>query len=417
MSLYGMMRTSVSGMAAQSNRLSSVADNIANSSTTGYKRARTEFSSMVLAPNVGSYQSGGVTTAVQTAVSAQGVLQYTTSVTDLAINGEGFFLVQAPDGTTYMSRAGSFVLDGEGNLVNAGGHKLMGYSLQDGQANVTANGVGGLQAIAFADEALTATPSTRATLTANLPAGAAIVTGAAPSANTAASTSSQKTSLLLYDNVGNPVTVDVHYTKTADNTWEVAVFDQKGATNGGFPYAQPALGTATLAFDPTTGKLSAASPTNLSFTVPNGAPLTLDLAKQTELAGGFVVLKPEANGNAPSAVEKVQIDSDGTVYAQYKNGALQALYRIPLATVASPDQLLLANGNVYSTTPNSGAIRVGFAEDGGYGSVVSGALESSNVDIAEELTTMIESQRSYTANSKVFQTGSELMDILVNLKR
>jgi flagellar hook protein FlgE len=129
------------------------------------------------------------------------------------------------------------------------------------------------------------------------------------------------------------------------------------------------------------------------------------------------VLNAQVNGNAPSAVAGVEISADGTVYAQYENGSFLALYRIPLATVQSPDQLTTLPGNIFVATSDSGNVEMGFANESGLGSVVSGALENSNVDIAEELTNMIESQRSYTANSKVFQTGADLMDILVNLKR
>ena len=125
MSLYGMMRTGVSGMNSQANRLSTVADNIANSSTTGYKRASTEFSSLVLPSTAGSYNSGGVTTTVVNAISKQGALQYTTSVTDLAIDGDGFFVVEDPSGTSFLTRAGAFVPDKDGYLVNTAGYRLI----------------------------------------------------------------------------------------------------------------------------------------------------------------------------------------------------------------------------------------------------------------------------------------------------
>ena len=101
----------------------------------------------------------------------------------------------------------------------------------------------------------------------------------------------------------------------------------------------------------------------------------------------------------------------------YENGALEAKYKIALADVASPDQLKPVVGNVYAQNSESGVVTTGFAGSGNFGGVISGALESSNVDIADELTSMIESQRSFTANSKVFQTGSDLMEVLVNLKR
>jgi len=113
----------------------------------------------------------------------------------------------------------------------------------------------------------------------------------------------------------------------------------------------------------------------------------------------------------------VMISQDGTLSAQYENGTVRSLYRIPLASARSPDMLRVMSGNVFAESNESGSIRMGFPNEGGMGTVLSGALEESNADIATELTNMIESQRSYTANSKVFQTGSDLMDILVNLKR
>jgi flagellar hook protein FlgE len=113
----------------------------------------------------------------------------------------------------------------------------------------------------------------------------------------------------------------------------------------------------------------------------------------------------------------VDIDDDGTLYAVFDNGQRLQAYKIPLANVPSPDRLKPEPGNVYSLAVDSGDMLIGFAGAGGFGSISSGALEQSTVDLATELTTMIESQREYTANSKVFQTGADLMDVLVNLKR
>src|SRR5882757_3471839 len=160
MSLYGMMRTGVSGMNAQANRLSTVADNIANSDTTGYKRSSAEFSTLVMPSTGGAYNSGGVTTTIRSAISAQGVLQYTTSVSDLAVNGEGFFVVQDPSGTPFLTRAGAFVPDAEGRLVNAAGYQLMAYSYANGDPAATANGFEGLVPVQISDQEMTATPST-----------------------------------------------------------------------------------------------------------------------------------------------------------------------------------------------------------------------------------------------------------------
>jgi flagellar hook protein FlgE len=124
-----------------------------------------------------------------------------------------------------------------------------------------------------------------------------------------------------------------------------------------------------------------------------------------------------ADGYAGSAIEKIEIGKDGVVSAIYGNGTIEKLFSIPLAEVPSPDRLTVLPGNVFAANSESGDVSIGLANEKTRGSIVSGALENSNVDIAEELTDMIAAQRSYTANSKVFQTGSELMDVLVNLKR
>lgn len=419
MGLYGMMRTGVSGMAAQANRLATVADNIANSNTTGYKRAYTEFSSLIIPGTKGSYNSGGVKTSVRYAISQQGPLQFTASSNDLAISGQGFFVVKDASGSPFLARAGTFVPDGAGRLVNAAGFYLTGYSFAGGTPAIVANGFDGLEVISIADFEVSAVPSTLGNFAANLPADADIVpAGQLPSDNAANSQYSAKSSLVIYDNLGGKRIVDVYFTKTANHEWEVAIYNQSAAdpTNG-FPYSEPALQTATLEFDATTGKLTATSDQEMTFAVANGQPVELNLASMTQLATQFNVHTSVVNGSAPSSIEEVKISGDGIVSALYKNGAEKPLYRIPLATVQSPDQLAVLPGNVYTQSPSSGDVKIGFPETGKFGTVVSGALEGSNVDIAQELTNMIESQRNYTANSKIFQTGSDLLDVLVNLKR
>lgn len=419
MSLYGVMRTSVSGMSAQSSKLSTVADNIANSSTTGYKRAAAEFSSLIIDSGTENYTSGGVSTRVRYSISEQGNISYTTSVTDLAVSGNGFMVVTNEDGTPFLTRAGSFVPDGDGNLVNAAGYYLMGFDYADGEPTPAAGSLTGLQVVSVKQTELEAIPSTEGTFAANLPSNAGIVAAAdLPSANAATSTYTAKTSFVTYDSLGNAINLDVYFAKTADNTWELSVYDKAdAAAGGGFPYGAAAIATETLTFDPTNGGLDAASPTELNFTVPGGEPLTLDISGMEQLAADYRVLDAAVNGNAPSAVERIEIDQDGTMYSLYENGARVATFKIPLADVPSPDNLTPRPGNIYAPSTDSGAVQLGFSTSGGLGTLVSGALESSTVDLASELTLMIESQRSYTANSKVFQTGSELLDVLVNLKR
>lgn len=418
MSLYGVMRTGVSGMTAQSNKLTAVAGNIANANTTGYKRSFTEFSTMV--DEASSVTANSVATEMRYAIAGQGNLQHTSSVTDLAVNGDGFFIVTNSAGTPYLTRAGSFVPDGDGNLVNSAGYKLMASSMAQGAASVVANGLSGLEPVKLSSSSLQPSPSTTGRFAANLPLGATAVTVAAdlPSANGATATYSNKTSLVAYDNLGTKVTLDVYLTKSSATTWDVAIFNQADApAGGGFPYAAGPLATQTLTFDSTTGRLAAASPTEVAVTIPNGQSLNVDVSNMTQLSAPYTVTDAAVNGNAPSSLERVDIANDGTLYSVFKDGSRIASYRIPLAQVRSPDNLSPVAGNAYAPNILSGDVQVGFPETAGFGGIRSSTLEQSTVDLASELTDMIEAQRGYTANSKVFQTGSELLDMLVNLKR
>ncbi|MBP2447395.1 flagellar hook protein FlgE [Rhizobium leguminosarum] len=433
MSIFGSMKTAVSGMNAQANRLSTVADNIANVNTTGYKAVSTSFSSLVLPSSGGNYNSGGVQTSVRQAVSDQGDISYTTSGTDLAISGDGFFIVQGADGTPVLTRAGDFTKDDEGNLVNAAGFQLMGYSYDSGAPAVVVNGFDGLVPVNVNQDGLTAIASTSGIFKGNLDSNAKIAPVApatAPSANLATTTAdTKKVSMVAYDRLGNKVMYDFYFTKSSvvtpppaspatAATWEVAMFRNANAAVGGttsFPYsAGGAVGTGTLTFD-ANGKMTSTGAVTIADTV-TGQSIAMDLSGFTQLGADFSGTGTP-NGQAATPVKDVTIDGDGIVYAKYEDGSTKPLYRVPLANVASPDKLTLMSGNVYSANGQSGVTVTGFPQTNGLGTIKSGALEGSNVDLAGELTEMIESQRSYTANSKVFQTGSDIMDVLVNLKR
>lgn len=428
MSIFGTMKTAVAGMNAQANRLGTVGDNIANSSTVGYKRASTEFSSLVLPSGSSSYQSGGVTTNVRYSISEQGNLAYTTSSTDLAIQGNGFFVVQSANEQAYLTRAGAFQKDSEGYLVNSAGYKLMGYSYAAGTPAAVVNGFDGLVPIQIGQGGLTAKASSFGSFGANLNADAAIVpAGSLPSDNVATSTYSDKSSLTAYDSLGREILYDFYYTKIDTNKWEVTVYRQDQATPGtAFPYTATAPATLVkekieLEFDPTNGKLTS-TPAEITFsddTTSSTPPqeITIDLSTMTQFGAKFTPGKATIDGKAANAIKDVEIDKDGTVYAIYNDSSVEPLYRIPLATVASPDKLTIETGNAYSPGAESGVVIIGFPNQGNFGQIVDNAVEESNVDLAGELTSMIEAQRSYTANSKVFQTGADIMDVLINLKR
>jgi len=413
MSLYGTMRTGVSGMNAQANRLSTVADNIANANTTGYKKASTQFSSLILPTTGGAYNSGGVTTDVRYSISAQGTFTYTTSATDLAINGKGFFIVTGSDGVEYLTRAGAFTVMDDGTLRNSAGFTLMGYEYSSTEdPTIVINGFAGLSEINLASGDLSVKASESGYLNVNLPANEE-------------DGYSKATSLVAYDSLGNTRKLDFTYTKVGvtagpppTTQWDLRV-----------SYTDPETGTETELLAPTTltfgsdGKLQTPESITTDAMTIGGAELNaLDISiggnakGTTQLAAAFAA-SGDIDGIGPSGVSGYEISDDGIVYLKYENGDMAPKYRIAMANVQSPDNLKPLPGNVYSQSSDSGVIVMGYAGNGGFGTILSGALEDSNVDIGEELTAMIESQRNYTANSKVFQTGSELMEVLVNLKR
>ncbi|MFV0279846.1 MAG: flagellar hook protein FlgE, partial [Rhodoblastus sp.] len=410
MSIFGAMRTSVSGMNAQSARLSTLSDNIANSDTIGYKAASAQFKTMLVNEGFKNYAPGAVDTRVRYGISQQGALVGTKSTTDLAIQGGGYFVVSDANGKPHLTREGSFRMDADGNLVNAGGFRLMGVSA-DASDSV---GLSGLSAFKVNASGLMAAPTSQGVFGANLAADADVVAAAdLPSTNAATAEWTSKSSLVVYDNLGAKVTLDLYLSKTGANAWEAAIFDQANATAGGFPYSSGPLTTQSLNFDGTNGALTTPAGGEIDIAVPNGATMTLDIGAMTQLAAPYSVNKVSVDGNAPTAFSDISIEADGTVYALYQNGAKAKQGEIRLANVASPDNLMPLSGNVYDVSSSSGEAVVGKAGIGSCGVLVSSALESSTVDIADELTNMIETQRAYSADSKAFQIATDMADVLV----
>jgi len=241
MSLYGVLRTGVSGMTAQSNLLGTVADNIANAGTTGYKRAEAQFASLLMQGGYGNYSSGAVVSNVRHAIGEQGSLSYTTSGSDLAIQGQGFFVVKDANGTPFLTRAGSFTVNGaNGDLINSSGFTLMGYDISKGDPGSVLNGFANLIPVNLSNMNMRAAASSKGTFMVNLPSAATVVTGNTPGDNTADAKYTEKSSIVVYDNLGKQVTLDVYMTKTSASPaqWEYAVYNQAdAATGGGFPYS------------------------------------------------------------------------------------------------------------------------------------------------------------------------------------
>lgn len=399
MSLFSALTASVSGMAAQANSLTTISENISNASTYGYKDTTTLFQDLVdQIGATGDYNAGGVTTTIRTNVAEQGNLTSTTSTTDLAIQGQGFFVVKNSAGDILLTRSGSFTKDGNGNLVNAAGYTLMAYNLAPGSNGFTGS-VAALVPVNISGAKLVATPTTSGTFSANLNSNAAAVTGAPSLTNY-----TSKSSVLAYDNLGNPVTLDLYFSKTGANSWQVDVYNEASPT--------APLVTQTLNFNPADGSLT--SPSSLSIAVPNGQTVSLNIAGITQLASSFAVTDATMNGTPPSQWQGVSIGKDGTIDNLYSNGQQIPAYQIPLANVVSPDNLTNVTGNAFSVNGDSGNLLIGTASVGGLGTINSSELETSTVDLATQLTDMIVAQRGYESNSKVFQTGSEMLSTLIN---
>jgi flagellar hook protein FlgE len=408
-----IMGAAVSGMNADTTWLASISQNIANANTTGYKNNETSFEALVDQTSSASYDAAGVSTNTMSLNTMQGiVVGGQSSVTDLAVQGNGYFVVSNSSGDTFLTRDGSFVPDASGNLVNSDGYFLMGYNIQNGPATISANSYAGMSIVNVDSASEKATPSTAGTFSANLP--------------TTSTSGPFSTSLTAYDNLGNAQNLTLQWTYSSANTWQLQVLP---------PGSTTPIATATLNFDPTTGKLSnitgatgtnvstsGTNNTTLNFPVPNGQSLALDLSGMTQLgsggggSSGYTVNTANVNGNGPSSVTGVTIGTDGTLSFQFTNGQTVAGYQIPLATVPSPDSMTSVSGNAYQPNFASGQVKIGTAGQAGFGSIQSSSLESSTVDLATELTAMINAQSAYQANSKSFQTGATLLDVLNNLK-
>lgn len=429
MSVQSAMRAGVTGLSAQSSRMGAISDNIANSQTVGYKRSTVSFSTLVIGQNgSSSYQAGGVTSVARTEVTKMGLIQAGASTTDMAISGDGFFVVSkgGDGGASSLTRAGSFRPDEEGNLRNVAGYYLMGWPIgSDGTVgNVDYESLGGLQRVNTASSGMSAVATTEIKFTGNLPS-----TETGPDAPT----DPFRSSVEYYDALGNSQRLFIEWQPAAtENNWTMRVTDAAGAEYGSvdveFGATDPGAGapmsysnvvstSGGFAFDVATGVVTldgvasgGSQPMSISF----GAPGQYDGV--TQYAGDYTP-KTVKNGSSAGTLQSFEITEDGKLIGIFSNNARRALWQIPIATVINPDGLARGDGNTFNVSSSSGDVRLNDAGTGAAGSVVGGALEGSNVDIAEELTDMIITQRAYSSNAKVIQTSDEMLEEVTRLKR
>lgn len=388
------------GLNAVNEQLDGISNNIANSGTVGYKSMTTQFSAMY----AGTQAMGVSVAGSAQSISTGGSMVSTGNALDLAINDDGFFVMCDSAGNISYTRAGSFVTDKNGYIVNASGDYLQGYPVDDSGTLQT----GTVSDIQIQTGNIPAEASDSLSFTANFDASDATIdrsTVAFDPTNSASYSDSYTTT--VYDSLGNEHSVCQYFTKTSDNTWEVDYTFDGAAQDGAAP--------TTLTFDPNTGKLtSPTTPQTVEFTTDAAAPieLTVDYSSCTQYGSDFSVTTNSANGYASATQNGVQVDDDGKVYATYSNGERMLQGQVVLATFPDENGLEAVSGTAWVQTGKSGTPLIGTPGSGSCGTLSSGMLESSNVDITTELVDLMTAQRNYQANTKVISTSTQLDDAL-----
>jgi flagellar hook protein FlgE len=472
MSLYGAMIAGVSGLSAQSTNLSTISDNIANLNTTAYKRTTADFSTLVTgAGNQYDYSAGGVRTQARPLVDQQGVLQASQNPTDVAILGNGFFVVNTaaagtPTGEQLYTRAGAFSEDSTGHLVNSAGYFLQGWALdQSGNiSNVnqiqtvsvgTLNGVAvntakvdvGINLDSQQTPDATALPADFSAATPNF----GVLNNMANN-NPTTNTPAFQRQIRIYDSLGTPHDMNLSFIKLAPATsgqWGFTMTAPATDVNSanmpvaGAPTGANAVvsfGTVTFNGDGSLGAVNmvaadtsgpppvfAATATDTANVAwsngANNSTMALNFGTvgktdgMTQFASAYNVAFTNQDGAPVGLRTGVFIDQDGFVTATFSNGAVRKIYQLPIATFADPNALKARNGNAYQQTTQSGEFNLRVANTGGAGQIQPSSLEGSNVDLGQEFTNMIVTQRAYSANAKTITTADEMLQELMQIKR
>jgi flagellar hook protein FlgE len=402
------MFSAISGLRAHQTKLDVTGNNIANVNTVGFKGSQTVFQdtlSQVIRAGGAAAQNRGGTNPAQVGLGVkvaaittnwnQGATQSTGRATDFMIEGDGFFVTRAGNESLY-TRAGSFDFDSTGKLVTADGSILQGWMAQpDGSINP--NGPIKDLSVPYG-QTVAPVASTTGTIAGNLPSGE--IAG-----------KSVQTATTMYDQQGVGHDVSYTFTKNATDDWSLAV------TVDGAPVA---LSDSSVTFNPDGTMLNPAAPSTVDFT-PGVAgwpgPVTLDLKGIKQYGSANTVSATAQNGFAMGSLESFSLANDGTITGIYSNGLRQAIGQLAMASFNNPGGLEKAGNSSFRVGDNSGNAMVGQAGTGGRGVLNAGALEMSNVDLAEEFTGLIVAQRGFQANSRVITSSDEILQDLVNLKR
>lgn len=421
MSLTGALSSAVSALSAQSQSIAMVSDNLANSSTIGYKTTTASFTDLVTNASTSSYSSGGVLASGRSNISEQGLLTATGTATNLAISGSGFFAVSsATDGSSvYYTRDGSFETDSDGYLVNNGNYLLGWRTDADGNV-VGGESAGGLTAVDTDIVASTASPTTTTTIQANLPADAAV-------------NDTFTTDMQVYDSLGTAESLEVTWTKTAANQWSASFSNPTLTSDTSADSGTISSGAITITFN-TDGSLASTSPSPPMVSISGwttgaaDSTITLNLGTAgkadglTQYSSGSEsptvdLTSVTSNGMAYGSLSGVSIGDDGIVTASYTNGQKIAIYKVPVATFTNANGLLATSGSLYIETTASGHATLHEAGTGGAGDIKGGELEASTTDSSEEFSTMIAAQQAYSASAQVITAVNKMFDTLLSAVR
>lgn len=432
MSISSAMNAGVSGLAANSSRLGTISDNIANASTFGYKRVETDFNALVVGQGAGLYTAGGVRASTTRSVSQDGAIVTTSNALDLAMTGRGMLPVTTLNDATgggtpslMMTRTGAFRPDAGGLLRTESGLVLMGWpTAADGSMPLVARDTSAaLQPIRIESNRPVGDPTTQVSLGANLPATETLPTG---------SGDPLPLRVEYFGNLGTSESLDITFTPdTSDptgmsNTWTVSISDSASDAAANpistfqvtFDDSQGAggalLNVVGGGYDPATGAIPltvGGGNIELSIGVPGGA------SGLKQLAASFSPSNVVKNGSPVGQLVAVEVDPQGYVKATYDTGFVKALYKIPVIDVPNPNGLVAVEGQAFKTSPDSGGFFLWDAGDGPTGAIAGYAREASTTDIAQELTHLITTQRAYSSNAKIIQTVDEMLQETTNIKR
>ncbi|WP_375421008.1 flagellar hook protein FlgE [uncultured Sphingomonas sp.] len=437
MSLYSALSAGVAGLSAQSNAMATVADNITNINTVGYKNVETQFSTLVGDTTSGSkYSAGAVVASAKALISKQGLLAASGSSTDLGIAGQGFFVTTgSPRGgeTMQLTRAGSFTPDNEGYLRNTAGLYLQGWPLDAKGEYVNTGNTDALTAIRVRDLGGTATPSTKIQARINLmnttPASDPAKVAAYQPGDIANGTLPSQFGFPIdvYDQQGGAHQLQLSFAKAGDNSWigEIHAVPASDVTA-----ADGVLASGEIKFNADGSlDLTGSDPSYFGAFTPTwtndagSLPITIELGTDKGTTGLTQFGSPStpyskfADGGVLGSVASIDVSPTGVVSAVFADGTKRAAFQLPIATVANPDGVQRISGNAFLPTVESGTFSINAPGSLGSGTIQSKKLETSTADLAEEFTNMIRFQRAYSASSKIITTVDDMLQEVSNLKR